>query len=72
LAYSTFIPFFTNLSILLRQGFGFSLIESGLVMAAPSIIITFFCPLIGYLSDKFQKRGIYLVIASAISALTQL
>lgn len=41
-------------------------------MAAPSIITTFFCPLIGYLSDKFKKRGVFLLIASAISALTQL
>ena len=52
LAYSTFVPFFANISMLLRHCYGFSLTESGELMALSSLTVTVLCPLIGYVSDK--------------------
>jgi len=71
LAYSTFIPFFANISMLLRYCFGFTLVESGELMALSSLTVTVLCPLIGYLSDKIQRRGTLLVLATFISCATQ-
>lgn len=72
LAYSTMNPFFANISVLLRDNYNFSLVQSGKIMALPSLIVCIFFPLIGYLSDKFNRRGTTLVIACTILSLTQL
>lgn len=72
LAYSTMNPFYANISLLLRDGYEFSLVQSGKIMALPSLIVCVFFPLIGYLSDKFNRRGTTLVIACIILSLTQL
>lgn len=52
LAFSTFVPFFANISMLLRGCYGFTLVESGELMALASLTVTLMCPLIGYVSDK--------------------
>ena len=70
-SYSTFVPFFANISMLLRFGFGFSLIEAGYMMAIPSFIVTLFCPLIGYISDLISLRGAMLTLAAFFSLSTQ-
>jgi len=41
-------------------------------MALPSFVVCICFPLIGRLSDKFNKRGTSLVIATLLSSLTQL
>jgi MFS family permease len=41
-------------------------------MALPSFVVCICFPLIGWLSDKFNKRGTSLVIATLISSSTQL
>ena len=65
------MPFFANISMLLRNCHGFTLVESGELMALASLTVTLLCPLIGYVSDKIQRRGTLLVISLAISSLTQ-
>ena len=69
-SYSTFGPFFANISILLRDGHNFTLIESGTVMALPSLIVCVCFPLLGYASDKINRRGTLLAIAATISCAT--
>lgn len=71
LAYSTFVPFFANISMLLRYCFDFSLVEAGQMMALPSLIVTLTCPLLGYISDKIQRRGYLLAFSVLLSASTQ-
>jgi len=41
-------------------------------MALTSLSVTLVCPLIGYVSDKIQRRGTILVVAMAISTATQI
>jgi len=72
LAYSTFGPFFANVSVLLRDGYSFSLVESGKIMAMPSLVVCVCFPLIGIASDKLNNRGGLLVLALTILSLTQL
>lgn len=54
LTYSTFGPFFANISLLLRDRHNFSLVESGNIMALPSFVVCICFPLIGYISDKLN------------------
>jgi MFS family permease len=72
LAYSTLAPFFQNLSILLRDRYGYSLVESGRIMALPSIVTCVTFPFIGVASDKLNKRVPTLVAALIILAASQL
>jgi len=57
--------------MLLRYCFAFDLSELGLLMAVPALVVTLFCPLLGYLSDKLQHRGYLLSFAMLLCASTQ-
>lgn len=60
---STYLPFFTNVSILLSYTYGFSLTQIALMMSVPIAPTLVLCPLLSYVSDRRENRGWFLFIA---------
>jgi len=57
-SYATFSPFFANLNALVRSRFGFSIEQAGSLVALPNFTLAFLGPLIGYTSDRINRRGL--------------
>ena len=54
----TYLPFFQNISMLLRYNFGFTLKQSGVVIAISAASSTIFGILVShFVTDRFEKRG---------------
>lgn len=57
LNYATFSPYFSNYVALVRTRFDFSITEAGKIVSIPIMTMTLFTPLIGYASDRVNRRG---------------
>ena len=60
---STYLPFFTNVSILLQYSYGFSLSQIALMMSVPVVPTLVMCPLLGFWSDRREQRGLFLLFS---------
>ena len=67
IATSTYLPFFTNVSILLKYSYGFSLAQIALMMSVPVVPTFVLSPLLGFWSDRREKRGLFLLLSCLLA-----
>mmetsp|Transcript_24629 Transcript_24629/g.18661 ORF Transcript_24629/g.18661 Transcript_24629/m.18661 type:complete len:202 (+) Transcript_24629:228-833(+) len=64
--YSTFTPFFSNESLMIRERFQFNAVEAGRLMAIAGFVMILLIPAIGKISDLYNKRATQILIAICI------